>query len=311
MRKMIVYSDPHLSSNKHGSHRDYPNESLECFKKMVDVVEEVRPELIVGLGDLTFGRFNSIEYRLEVEEQLRRISDVGTHVMLKGNHDERTDGMTEYDYYLIRNAFLPAQEITINGFLIQMFNWGEPISIKDETSIVMVHDYVRYTDTKLPMYGNKYINLDNINIPNSLEYIIAGHIHGQHMFGRGQFNEKPIVHYMGCNARPSYIHGNMQEKGQVVLVTFENKELGDSETKITYEIIDIPLLSLDESFNLDEIASKDFAKMEKANRVDLSGIVEELNNHERVSGDPDMIVDSLTVDDKYKNKAKEYLSKAL
>lgn len=311
MRKMIVYSDPHLSSNKHGSHRDYPNESLECFKKMVDIVEEVKPNIVVGLGDLTFGRFNSIEYRLKVEEQLRRISDTCTHVMLKGNHDERTDGMTEYDYYLIRKAFLPAQEVDINGYKIQMFNWGEEISIKDGTSIVMLHDYVRYTDTRLPMYGNKYINLDNLYIPDSLEYIIGGHIHGQHIFGRGQFNNKPIVHYMGCNARPNYIHGNMQEKGQVVLVTFEKKEYGDDDTKITYEIIDIPLPSLDESFNLEEIASKDSAKLEKVNRVDLSGIVEELNNHERVSGDPELVIDELNVDAKYKEKAKSYLKKAL
>lgn len=309
MKRVLVYGDPHLSSKNHGSHRDYPKESLEYYKATMDFAEEIEANAVISLGDFTFGRFGDLSYRIKVEEQLERVK--GKHFMLKGNHDVMTDGITEFDYYLSREMFFNVPVVTANGYNIQMFNWGEPIDIKDGTSIALVHDYVRYTNTALPMYGNKFINLDNLYIPDSLEYIIAGHIHGQHMFGRGNTNAKPIVHYVGCNARPSYIHGQMPETGKLVVLDLYNESCGDEKTEIDYKIVDVPLWSLDESFNLEEIAAKDADKLEKANRVDLKEIVEELNSHERISGDPLVIIDSLEVDEKYKAKAKELLMKAM
>lgn len=309
MKRVLIYGDPHLSSKNHGSHRDYPKESLEYYTKIMDLAEQLNVNAVISLGDFTFGRFGDLSYRIKVEEQLERVK--GKHFMLKGNHDVMTDGITEFDYYLSRGMFYNVPEIDANGFKIQMFNWGDDLNIKDGTSIALVHDYVRYTHTQLPMYGNKYINLDDKYLPDSLEYIIAGHIHGQHVFGRGNTDAKPIVHYVGCNTRPSYIHGNMPDSGKVVVIDFENEKNGDERTNIGYNVVDIPLWSLDESFNLEEIAAKDAEKLEKANKVDLTEIVEELNNHERISGDPLVIIDSLEVDDKYKEKAKEYLMRAM
>ena len=309
MKRVLIYGDPHLSSKNHGSHRDYPKESLSYYTSIMDLAESSHANMVISLGDFTFGRFNDLSYRIEVEKQLDRVK--GIHYMLKGNHDVMTDGITEYDYYLARGMFYNATEVSVAGHKIQMFNWGEPIEFKEDTSIALVHDYVRYTNTALPMYGNKYINLDEVNLPDSLEYIIAGHIHGQHMFGRGNTNAKPIVHYVGCNSRPSYIHGQMPDVGKVVVVDLYDISDGDTERKIDYQIVDITLWSLDESFNLEEIASKDADKLEKANKVDLTEIVEELNSHERISGDPLVIVDTLEVDNVYKEKAKEYLMRAM
>lgn len=309
MKRVLVYGDPHLSSKNHGSHRDYPKESLEYYTKTMDLAVDNNADIVISLGDFTFGRFGDLGYRLKVEEQLERVK--GKHYMLKGNHDVMTDGITEYEYYLSRNEFYPAQKLDVNGFKIQMFNWGDEIKFDSDTSIAMVHDYVRFTHTQLPMYGTKYVNLDDIEIPDSLQYILAGHIHGQHIFGKGNTDARPIVHYLGCNARPSYIHGMMPENGQVVILDFMNEAYGDAETKIEYNVMEILLWSLDESFNLEAIAAKDADKLDKANRVDLTEIVEELNRHERVSGDPLVIIDSLQVDEAYKNKAKEYLMKAL
>lgn len=309
MFRVVVYGDPHLSKGDHGSHRDYAGESFQYFKDNLDKANELNADMIIGLGDLTFGNLDH-KLSLKVEELLTPIKD--KHYMLKGNHDVRTDGMSQFEYYLERGLFKPAEEVMVlpTGNQIQMFDWKDNVVFRDGTEFAFMHDYVRFTNSPLPNYGKKYINLDEVYLPNSLKHLVVGHLHGQHMFAKDINNNYPIVHYPGCNARPSYLHAGMTDHGELVVIDFYNVACGDDETKFTYEIIQMPLWELHDSFNLEEIAKKDSIEQAKEDRVDLSGVVKELGEHERNIGDPEMIINGLEIDSRYKEKAHFYLKKA-
>lgn len=309
MYRIVSYGDPHICKGDYGSHRDYAKESLHYFRENIEKAIELQADMIICLGDLTFG---SLDHRssLEVESLMERVKD--RHYILKGNHDVRTDGMSQFEYYLERGLFKPAEEVMLlpNGTQIQMMNWKDNVVFRDGTEFAFMHDYVRFPNSPLPNYGKKYINLDEVYLPNSLKHIVVGHLHGQHMFGRDINNNYPIIHYPGCSARPSYIHRGMIDHGELVVIDVYSKSTGDTEDRFTYEVLSMPLWELNESFNLEEIAKKDELEQKKEDRVDLSGVIKELGEHERNIGDPELIINNMQIDARYKDRAKYYLKKA-
>lgn len=114
-----------------------------------------------------------------------------------------------------------------------------------------------------------------------------------------------MVHYVGCLTRPSYREGHMDEVGNLVMLTiYDNGEM-------KYDVIDIPLWSLEETFNLELKAEEYEKKAEKEARLDISDVVAELAGHERNVGNPEDIIEALQgVDEKYKKKAIKLLKEA-
>lgn len=126
--KVMIYGDDHLSSKNYGGHRDYPNETLHILKMLTDYAEDNGVTHIIGLGDFTYYRFHTLEYRKKVEEQLERQFRLthGNRYQLKGNHDEASYGMTEYEYYIAKGLLKPAETINISNILnINMLNYGD------------------------------------------------------------------------------------------------------------------------------------------------------------------------------------------
>ena len=72
LARILIYGDIHLSSRNYGGHRDYPNESLSYFKDITRYTEELKATHLIGLGDFTFNRFNTLEYREKVERELNK-----------------------------------------------------------------------------------------------------------------------------------------------------------------------------------------------------------------------------------------------
>lgn len=314
LAKILIYGDIHLSSKNHGGHINYPEESLYYFKRITDYTKEHGVTHLIGTGDLTYGRFHTLEYREKVEEQLKIQYDLvnGNRYEVKGNHDSATYGMTEYEYYVNKGLLKPSTNLKIGKANISMVDSGMAYkhdiidaTKEDETNIVIAHDYFKFKDTRLPNYG-KAIELDTFVDWYGVDYLICGHIHKQEIFDglitKNGYGHRTIVHYLGCMPRPSYREGHTDDTGYMALITITD------DGNVQYDVLQEPLWSLEESFNLSKKDKENEKKAEKEHRVDISDIVNSLDTHNRNVGNPEDIIAGLEgIDEKYKNKAIELL----
>jgi predicted phosphodiesterase len=310
--RILVEGDAHLSSKNRGAHRDYPNESLKYFNYVSELAKNYGCTHIVNLGDLTYGRFGTLEYRNLVDEAFRVRNEIcnNNFYVIKGNHDSATYGQTEYEYYLNKGVFKGAENLVLGNCNINMVNFGEqdtaPINVDDEhTNIVLTHGYFKFKSTELPPYGEPVI-LDEFEKWFGVNNIICGHIHKEHIFEgnmiKGDRAVKTTVHYLPCLSRPSY-EADMPTVGAVDII----RVFDDSEPIITR--VEIPLLPIEESFNLEQKVSETEHKERVS--VDVSDIVKELSDFERVGGDPDNVIRNMEeVDIRYRNRALELLKEA-
>lgn len=319
--KFGITGDPHLDSSNYGGHKDYPKESLEYFKKITELIKEHGITHYVDTGDFSNKRFNNFEYSLAIEKELLKQNELtnGNRYSIKGNHD-MSSSMTQYEYFIERGLIKPSKNFVFNNTTISMLDYKklEPYT-KEETAIindgqhkniVIAHQYFKFENTKLPNFGEA-IMLDNYEPFFGTDYLVCGHIH--HILGfegfisnsLGQSNNC-IVHYLGCMMRPAYREGHMDNIGHMAVISIYDDK------PCTYEIVEIPLWSLEESFNLDKIAEKKEKEELKKNRVDITDVVQKLNNYDGTNiGSPEEIIGSLeNIDNKYKDAAIKYLRMA-
>lgn len=295
--KILIYGDIHLCSKNYGGHNNYPQESLEYFRNITKTAEEMGVTHIIGLGDLTFGRFNSLEYRKEVEDELIKQYNLtkGNRFELKGNHDSATYGMTEYEYYVEKGLIKPSTNLQIGKLNLSMIDNGQIGKTQiipadpNKINVLLVHDYVKFEDTDLPNYGEATI-LNNMGDWFGIDFIIAGHIHGRSLFEgyiiSNAQSHKTFVHYPGCPCRPAYIKNRIQTDSSYAILTV------DDNGEVNYQIHVFELWPVEKSFNLAALAAEKEAKELK--HIDVSDIAENLNKHERIAGDPEEIIMSLT-----------------
>jgi len=317
LARILIYGDIHLSSRNYGAHRDYPKESLHYLRTITEKAEELGATHLIGLGDLTYGRFHTLEYREAVENELERQFELvnGNRYEIKGNHDKATYGMTEFEYYINKGLIRESTNLKIGDVNISMVDYGQHECTeiippdKDKINIVLAHDYFKFSDTKLPEYG-KAIQLDEFISWFGVDYLIVGHIHNQEIFEgliiKDGIGNRTIVHYLGCLSRPAYREGYMEDTGALVFLTIRDNG------EMQYDIIDIPLWDLDKSFNLalnaEEKEKKKEREQKKERSVDISDIVQRLDMHERNVGNPEDIIRNMEgIDEKYKDKAIELL----
>jgi hypothetical protein len=316
--KIGIYGDIHLNSKNYGAHRNYAKESLEYFHKITEVVQNNGINYLIGCGDFSFGRFSSLEYRLAVEKELEQQYKLtgGQRFELFGNHDMAGYGATERDFYIAKGLLKPSQNLSIGNLNITMVDYGkhletEPLIVDDaqHVNFVIAHDFYKFSNSNIANFG-KAIELDNFEKWFGIDGLICGHVHKIMQF-KGYIQKNGLVHevqvyYPGCMTRPSYREGYMDEKGQIIMLTVNDTgELG-------FEIIEIPLWSLEDSFNLDEKQIEKEKKQQKEERIDISDVVKQLDMHDRNVGNPeDIIRDMKEIDEKYKNKAIDLLKQAL
>ena len=313
-----IYGDLHLSSKNYGAHRNYPKETLEVLSKITEIAEKRQLTHLIGLGDFSFGRFHSLEYRLAVEEQLEKQFKLvnGNRYEIFGNHDEAGYGKTERDFYISKGLLKPSTNLTLGCVNITMVDYGKtyetPINIIDKQeciNVILAHDYFKFKNTKLPNFGTATI-LDNLTQWYGTDVLVCGHIHKVMDFDgyivKDDMAKECHVEYLGCMSRPAYQEGLMDDKGVVLVIEI----FDDNTANITKEIVE--LWSLEESFNLEQKEIAKAKKDEKDNRVDISDVVKQLDAHDRNVGNPEDMIKSLSdVDERYKNKAIALLKDAL
>lgn len=316
LARIMIMGDTHLSSRKWGAHRDYPKESLDNFKKVTKLAEDNDVTHIIGLGDFSFDRFKTLEYRYEVEELLKRQykQTNGNRYELKGNHDKATYGMTEYEYYIAQGLLKPSCNLQIGLLNISMIDYSKQYDFSkiitpdsNKFNLVLAHDFFKFKDSLMANYGEAII-LDDTRLLYGVDMLISGHVHNWGTFGGkvtswdGSNSRDMMLRYLGCMNRPSYREGHMQDVGKVNIVEIYE----DGSMKINE--IDIPLMSIEEAFNLEKLEK---VKQHRENtHIDISDVVKSLENHERNIGEPEDIIKTMTVDQKYKDKAIELLELA-
>ena len=315
LAKILIYGDIHLNSKNYGGHIDYATESLSYFQKITKIAEENQVTHLVGLGDFTYSRFHTLEYRKKVEEELEKQYKLtgGNRFELKGNHDIASYGMTEYEYYIEKGLIRPSTNLEFPGVNISMIDNDKseiqkilPVENAD-VNVVLAHDYFKFKNTKIADYG-KAIELDNFVRWFGIDYLICGHIHQQEIFSgdiiKNGVGHEVVVQYPGSPSRPAYRKGHMDAVGLLPLLTITD----DPDNRFKYDVIKMDLLPIQESFNIQSIEAKAEKREEKRNRVDISDVVSQLDAHEGAVGNPEDIIMSMTgIADKYKKKAIDLL----
>lgn len=317
--RILAYGDLHLSSKNYGAHFNYPEDSLNVLRRITEEATSFNATHIIGLGDFSFGRFSSLEYRYAVETELQKqyTQTKGKRYELQGNHDKAGYGMTEFEYYITKGLLKQATGLDIGNVHITMLNYGDINKIKpnivlgdEHTNIIFMHDYVKFNDTKLPNFGDALI-LDNFEPWFGVDYIIGGHIHTSYIFdglimksdSNGQtLGHRAMVDYIGCMARPAYIKDITDTVGHLLKITiYDNNE-------IKYDRLDIELPSIESTFNLKLKEKEVIKKTQKENRVSIADVIQQLNEHKQIIGSPEVIIQSMTgIDERYKQKAIDLL----
>jgi DNA repair exonuclease SbcCD nuclease subunit len=317
LAKILVYGDLHLSSKNYGAHRDYPKESLYCLSMLKDTIKEENITHVIGCGDFSFGRFNSIEYREAVDNNLSEILEAtnGNHWELKGNHDSATYGKTERDYYVSRGLIKESENIIIGNVNISMIDYGlekkADVLIKDTedmVNIIVAHNFVKCSDNRVANFGDALI-LDQFEKWFGADYIICGHVHKDMEFDGGickdGMGHKVHINYPGCMTRPAYKQGQMDDKAKFVVITVYDNN------RVSIDNIYKELWALEESFCIENIEDIGKKKEEANKRVDIRDILDKLDESERGIGGIEEIINGYTdIDEKYRKKAIELLSRA-
>ena len=316
LAKVLIYGDPHLSSKPYGMHTNYPEESLEYFSKITKVAEDEGVTHIIGTGDLTYGRFHTLEYRDRVEAELKKQFELtnGNRYEVKGNHDSATNGMTEYEFYVRKGLIKSSENINIGNVHFTMIDNGrirsaETNIVDSETdvNVIVAHDYLKFKNTELPNFGSA-IELDEMSKFYGVDFIICGHIHKIMAF-KGRIYKEGIgkevtVYYPGCMARPAY-GNNLDKVGNIALFTIFD------DGKVKYDIKEIELWPLEKAFLTEAIEQREEEKERKEERVDISNMVKQLDSHDTTIGNPEDIIMAMHgIDEKYKLKAVQLLKEA-
>ncbi len=314
LAKILLSGDKHLSSKNYGAHRSYPKETLHYLREVTSIIESHQVTHAIGLGDFSFGRFNTLEYRLEVEKLLDKQNELtnGNVYELKGNHDIASYGLTEYEYYVKKGTLKPSTHLQIGNLNLSMVDFGkhEKIDIlpveESKINVVAAHDYFKFSDTLMPNYGDA-TDLDNFSKWFGIDFLVCGHIHGHHAF-KGNIRKDEEAHevyvsFLNCLSRPAYREGNMDSVGKLIMFTVEDSG------NVLVEYIDIPLWDITMSFNLDK--REEIITNKEMKRINVSDIVSNLNQFSRTIGSPEDIIMAMEDKDiKYRKEAIRLLAEA-
>ena len=318
LAKIMVEGDKHFCSKNYGGHREYPRETIYYDNLINKIIEEEGITHYINTGDLSYGRFATLEYRARVDETFaikRKL--LGNNIwVVKGNHDKASYGQTEYEYYCERGDFRPSEALNIGlgtsggGIHIEMKDYGDKSDftrVEGAFNLIIGHGYYSMVSDNLPNYGTPSITLDDFKPWSGVDMIIAGHIHNEHMVS-GKICDKQIkLHYLPCLMRPSYHRDGMPDKGCVDIISVYDDKGPE------YERYEIELLPLEVSFDLAAIKEGDDHKLENEHtKIDVADVAKRMEDYVRKASDPVMAVESMEeLDPKVKEVAVELLKASI
>lgn len=324
LARILTGGDDHLCSKNYGGHRDYAQESIWYFQLKTRVLEQYQCTHYIGLGDLSTGRFNTLEYRMAVETELRKQMELtqGRRWELKGNHDKATYGMTEYEYYVATGLIRPSENLRIGQVNISMVDHGMEfvkgadsglagniLTPSDEClNVVFAHNFFVNEGYAGLQYG-KAIDLEKMHDWFGVDYLISGHIHEPYTLSGhinsldGTRSNQVVLQYPGCMARPAFRKSGLPTQCQMVILTIYD------DGNMEYNSIDIDLWPVEKSFNLEKREQDE--EIEEVKHVDVSDIVTKMASYTNTLGSPEDVIRNMPgVDDRYKQEALRLLAES-
>lgn len=330
LHTILVCGDSHLSSENYGYHLNYPKEVLYYEKLLNKLVETEDIDYYINTGDFTMNKEFSLQYRATVDDILKERKELvegrgGKLIYIRGNHDISTKSMTEYDYYANRGVFIPAIKEPFIDFKndngdvmlhleLRDYNNYTPIQNYGKTNILCTHGYFLFDHViegdDMAKYGEP-ISLTSKTEWEGLNYILAGHIHTEHII-KGLIGQKACtVHYLPCLSRPSLIKKELENpilEGSIDLI----KVYDDN---VDIERVPIEFLDNKVCFNLERL-QRDQDKLETMMLSDerkqaLKSMAEELQSYEHRETDPiKQVMNLANAQEKHKNIVKEWFEEA-
>jgi DNA repair exonuclease SbcCD nuclease subunit len=184
--RILLIGDPHLQMSKF-------TQSIQLLRWIESVVNDVRPDLVVNLGD-TFHNHSNIRAEIQSEfvEHVINVSSRSSYVYVLGNHDFYKPNDSKY------HALTPFKHIKAD------FEVYDSVSHVDNLSFVPYHpDHTKFPkDLKniciahQTFVGADYgyyrpdvgVDADKLDC----ELIISGHIHKRQTFGKVFYPGSPI-----------------------------------------------------------------------------------------------------------------------
>lgn len=314
--RILVVGDNHISSSNRSNHIDYPGEGVEALEFIVNTVAERGITHYIGLGDITYGKFD-LTYRAKIDSLYAKRNELtnGNVVELRGNHDMSLKGISEWEYYNTHRKLINTavglvsvsdgyKYLDLNGVRLHFVDYGaekcELQILEGATNFAFAHNYFKFKESNMANYG-KAIDLDYYEQWFGVDAIFCGHIHQNKMLKGSMFkggsSKEVLVYYPGNLIRTDFLK-DMPQAGEALIITVED---GNA----TFEKIAIPWRSEEDAFQVGDI-------IKERKKVDISDIVKSLNDKERHIGNPESIIQNMSdYDIKYREKAIELLREGL
>ena len=296
--KILIEGDKHFCSKNHGGHRDYPSETLYYARLVSELIKSEGVTHYINAGDFTYGRFDRLEYRAEVDKILRDMSSQlnGNVWFLKGNHDSASYGTTEFEYYAASGWFKTSETLdfalgtTGGGLHLEMKDFGDYSQFNEvpgAINLLVTHGFFTFDQEKRIMKPNTI--MAEHEPWKGIDMLVCGHIHTE-SFERGHgFAGKDVaMHYLPCLSRPEYIRNGMQAEGSVDIFTVYD------DGSVNMEQRAIKMLPLETSFDIEAIKAADMQAEENERvAIDVSDIAKKMEEHTRVASDPIAVIAGL------------------
>lgn len=326
-KKVIVVGDPHLHDNHKGRHKNYLKVCFWYMSKIMELVEEEKPDCLIITGDMIGVREKIIKYRvvlLEICKWFQRLNMLlnGNVYVLRGNHDVGQN--LEFDFLHGMGYYKTASEvkfldmtnsdgaIEVRFHLVDYGKEKEPLELcqdEDASNVTIFHNNMK-VQGKTTWYPEcAGFELSSMYNWKGVDMAIGGHIHQPSPWNVDtQIDGHPIsLFYVGNATRPTYDKGihnfcwnvvfNYEENEGVIMDTKKLELLPESE--VFYSDVFI------EDLTDDEIA-------ESVRREDLHAIIKDLIQYRIADGDPITMIRSLpNTNPKAVEVAERYINLAL
>ncbi|PHE64204.1 phosphatidylglycerophosphatase [Bacillus toyonensis] len=330
--RVLVLGDIHADDTFQGRHYNYWENVVEVSNRIINIVEEEKPDLVIIAGDLVGVKrgVSTIKDRNALLYLAKFLMSLPNCVVLKGNHDYNE--VSDYEFLSEMCAFKstsqiggvvefthPLAETPCYFHCIDYGQENELITIYENAyNIGIGHNEFFVEGQEQQYHGEHAIELRSKRNFFGLDMLLSGHIHTPSInfipFSFQDGFESAFLN-LGCPTRPS--HGELYD--QVWYVAFDfNKVEGTNLCELGYRTEVFKLRLYTEIFRpksdfIEEVQSDEaedpFTGVQKGKLEEIIGSMVTTN-----MGSDDFLaqVDRvLLVDDDVKNMAKKYLIRGM
>lgn len=190
----------------------------EGNRKLLSLMGEASPDLIVITGDMIDSRRTDVDIAVRLAEELVKLAPVyyvpGNHESRVGEYEDLKAGLTEAGITLLEDRAVPfarnGAEICLMGVMDPAFRWARKLPVTEQVLEDIRPDAGEYT-----VLLSHRPELYPFYVENQIDLVFSGHAHG------GQFR-LPLVGGLVAPDQglfPKYDAGAFTENGTTMLVS--------------------------------------------------------------------------------------------